>query len=247
MRYRIVYLFLLVVKWAARCFYSVEVQWIGKMPEDPWQDYRLVAVLNHTSLFEFLFAGVVPNKFLRRMARHGLVPIAAKTVERPVTGKFWRLVAGNVVSISRGRDETWQKVMKSVDPRSMVIILPEGRMKRKNGLDSFGRPLTVRSGIADLIRAIPDGKMLLAYSQGLHHIHIPDHSRFPKLFQPVRLRIEALDVARYRQAMRDRAGGDGDLFTTAVIEDLTARRDRYATSDLGERDEIAPVPAPSPP
>ncbi len=97
-----------------------------------------------------------------------------------------------MVSISRGRDETWQQVMESVDPRSMVVILPEGRMKRKNGLDSFGRPLTVRSGIADLIDAIPEGKMLLAYSQGLHHVHIPDHSRFPRLFRPVRLRIETL-------------------------------------------------------
>ncbi len=43
--------------------------------------------------------------------------------------------------------------------------------------------------------------------------------------------------------MRARAGGDAHSFTTEVIRDLTARRDRYSTSDVGERDEIAPAPA----
>ena len=222
----------------ARALYSIEAQWVGKMPRDPWQDYRLVALLNHTSLYEVVFAGLVPNKFLWRMARHGIVPIASKTINRPLSGKVRRLVAGNVVSLSRERDETWKKVLDSLDPKTMVIILPEGRMKRIDGLDSFGRPLTVRSGIADLIEGIPEGKMLFAYSQGLHHVHIPDHSFLPKLFQTVRIRLEAIDVAEYRQAMVERAGGKGKPYVSAVIADVTARRDRYCTSDVGERNEI---------
>jgi hypothetical protein len=238
MRYRIVYAFLLLVKTLSRCFYTYEVQWIGKVPADPWQDYRLVAVLNHTSLFEFLFAGIVPNKFLRRMATYGLVPIASKTLDRPLVGKFWRFIAGNVVSISRERDRTWKKVMESVDPRSMVLILPEGRMKRVDGLDSNGKPMTVRAGIADLIEATPEGKMLLAYSQGLHHVQIPDHSLVPRLFQPVRMRLEAIDLAQYHAALRAR-GAKGKKLVTAVVADLTARRDRYCTSDVGARDEVA--------
>lgn len=241
MRYRIVYGFLLLVKTLSRCFYSYEVQWLGKMPEDPWQDYRLVAVLNHTSLFEFLFAGIVPDKFLRRMARYGLVPIASKTMKRPLVGKFWRFIAGNVVSISRERDQTWKKVLESVDPRSMALILPEGRMKRGTGLDSDGKPMTVRGGIADLIEAIPEGKMLLAYSQGLHHVQIPDQSLLPRLFQPLRMRLEALDVAEYRAALRAN-GATGKKLVTAVVADLTARRDRYCTSDVGARDEVAVTP-----
>lgn len=238
MRYRLVYVLLVLLKMLARAFYSIEVQWIGTMPEDPWQDYRLVALLNHTSLYEVLFAGVVPNKFLWRMARHGLVPIASKTINRPLSGKLWRLVAGNVVSVSRERDETWKRVMDSVDPRSMAIILPEGRMKRIDGRDAFGRPLTVRGGIADLIEAAGAGKMLFAYSQGLHHVHIPDHNFLPKLFRTVRLRLEVFDVAEYRQAMLARAGCEGKPFATEVITDLTARRDRYCTSDVGARDEV---------
>ena len=238
MRYRIVYFLLVLLKALARAFYPIEVQWIGKTPEDPWQDYRLVALLNHTSLYEVLFAGIVPNKFLWRMARHGIVPIASKTINRPLAGKLWRLVAGNVVSISRERDETWKKVMDSVDPQTMAVLLPEGRMKRVDGCDSFGRPLTVRSGLADLIEAIPEGKMLLGYSQGLHHIHIPDHDSLPRLFQAVRMRLEPVDIAEYRQAMIERAGGTGRPYVAAVIADITARRDRYCTSDVGARDEI---------
>ncbi len=243
MRYWIIYWFLLALKLFSRCFYSHEAQWVGETPERPWQDYRLIAILNHTSLFEFVFAGIVPNTFLWRMARYGLVPIASKTLDRPFIGAFWRQIAGNVVSISRERDQTWKKVMESVDPRSMVIILPEGHMKRANGLDSKGRPLLVRGGIADLIEAIPDGKMLLAYSQGLHHIHIPDHSRFPRFFQPVRMRFEALDVEDYRAAIREQGGGEDKKFRKAVVGDLTARRDRYCTSDVGGRDEAAPASA----
>ncbi len=244
MRSRIVYPFLLLLKVLSRCFYSIEIQWLGRMPEDPWQDYRLIAVLNHTSLFEVVFAGIVPNKFMWRMARHGLVPVASKTINRPLVGMVFRLIAGNVVSISRERDQTWKQVMESVDPRSMAIILPEGHMKRANGLDSHGRPLKVRTGVADLIEAIPDGKMLLAYSQGLHHVQIPDQSPFPKLFRTVRLRLEALDIAEYREAVLARSSGK--KLATAVVEDLTARRDRYCTSVVGARDELAPAEDVSP-
>ena len=245
MRYRIVYFFLLFLKVVSRVFYTFEVQWIGKMARDPWQSYRLVAVLNHTSLYEFLYAGIVPDKFLRRMAHRGIVPIAAKTMDRPIVGKFWRFVAGNVVSISRERDHTWKKVMESVDPLSMAIILPEGRMKRADGRDSFGRPLTVRSGIADLIETIPEGQMLLVYSQGLHHIHIPDQSVFPKLFRSVRLRLEPLDIAQYRDTLKARSEAEGATFVKTVIADVSARRDRYSTSNVGTRDEVDLEKAPA--
>lgn len=245
MRHTIVYWFLLLLKRFGRLFYSYDGQWVGQMGNDPWRDeFRLVAILNHTSLFEFLFAGIVPDRFLRHMACHGVVPIAAKTLDRPLIGFFWRLVAGNVVSVSRERDETWKEVIDSVDPRSMVIILPEGRMKRKNGLDSRGKPLVVRTGIADLIETIPEGKLLLAYSQGLHHIQIPDHDRFPRLFRPVRMRFEILDIADYRREIQNQANGSS--FRARVTCDLTARRNAYCTSDRGEATEPgSPAPAPA--
>ena len=121
-----------------------------------------------------IFAGLPPNRFLRRIARHGLVPVAKKTSRRPFVGGFFRMVAAHVVPISRKRDHTWRTVVEKVDdPKAMLLILPEGRMMRRNGLDHEGKPMTVRGGIADILSAIPQGTMLLAYSGGLHHVQVP--------------------------------------------------------------------------
>jgi len=194
-----------------------------------------VTVLNHTSLFEVLLAGVPPNSFLWRMARYGVVPVASKTTERPILGKFYKLIAGNVVAISRERDHTWEAVLKSIDPRSMVVILPEGRMKRANGLDAYGRPLVVRGGIADILAATREGRWLSCYSLGLHHVQIPGQG-LPKLFKTVRLRLEVIDVAAYCAAL---PADDPEAFRAGVIADLTERRDRYCTSDVGGEAEAS--------
>lgn len=236
MRYRLVYSLLYVLRRINRLFYTFEEQWVGEVPEEPWtSDYRLVAIINHTSLFEFLYAGLPPDRFMLQMARHGLIPVASKTIDRPLVGKFWKVIAANVVSISRERDHTWAKVLESVDSNSMAVLAPEGRMKRANGLDAFGRPLRIRSGIAELLEALGEGKMLLAYSQGLHHVQIPGQ-HMPNLFRTLRMRLEEVDIASYCEAMRAR-GGD---FKDAVIDDLTARRDRYCTSNVGEK--VDPLP-----
>ena len=90
-----------------------------------------------------------------------------------MVGRFFRILAANVVSITRERDHTWRDVLATIDPDSMVLILPEGRMKRLNGLDSNGQPMTVRGGIADILETIERGPMLVAYSGGLHHVQAP--------------------------------------------------------------------------
>lgn len=225
MRSFFVYWFLRLIVVVSRTFYTHHVAWVGEIPERRWLDYRLVAILNHTSLYEFLFAGVVPPSFLRRMAKHGVLPIASKTMDRPLVGRFWRFVAGNVVAISRERDHTWEKVLASIASDSMILILPEGRMKRATGLDSNGQPLTVRGGIADIIQTLPDGKMLIAYSLGLHHVQVPGQL-FPKLFQPVCMRLEQVDIADYRAELLSRCEKPKEL-RKMLIEDLTRRRDRY--------------------
>ncbi len=231
MRALIVYAFLRFLKTLSRVFYRYEWHWVGDVPERPWSDFRLVAILNHTSLFEFLLAGGVPNSFLRRMAAHGVVPIAEKTMKRPLIGWFWRLIAGDVVSISRERDETWEQVLSTISPDSMVIILPEGRMKRADGRDSHGREMTIRGGIADIMETIPEGRLLMAYSEGLHHIQVPGQ-RFPKLFKTIRMRLESVDIAAFRE--EHQAGSDGRkrAFRRATIANLTVRRDRYCASDV---------------
>ena len=218
----LVFLLLVLVKAVSRLFYRVDMRWIGDPPPDRWRHIRLLAVLNHTSLYEPLFVGGVPLSFLWRIARHGVLPIARKTAVRPLVGQFYKLIAARVISITRERDESWDEVLSHVDPDAMVALLPEGRMKRSTGLDSAGQPMTVRGGIADLIESLGAGRMLLAYSGGLHHVQAPGE-RLPRPWKTIRMRLELVDIASYRAALLAQAGATG--FKRAVIADLERRRD----------------------
>jgi 1-acyl-sn-glycerol-3-phosphate acyltransferase len=218
------YSVLLGINALSRAFYRHDVRWVEPPPEDPWSSLRLVAILNHTSLYEPILAGGVPRGLLRQIARHGVVPVAEKTLRRPMVGRFFQLVAPDVVPVTRQRDQSWTELTSRVRPDSLVIILPEGRMKRATGLDKEGNPMTVRGGIADLLRAIPSGSMLLAYSGGLHHVQHPGEL-LPRPFKTVRMRLELLDIAAYRDRLVREHGRHG--FKLAVIRDLEARRDMH--------------------
>jgi hypothetical protein len=218
----LVFVFLFLVKCLSRLFYRIEMVWIGDPPPKPWAGHRLVAVLNHTSLYEALFAAGCPNSFLWRLAQHGVVPIAQKTAERPFVGRIYKTVARNVIPITRERDETWTQVLRTIDPDAMVVLFPEGRMKRASGLDSDGKPMTVRAGIADLLMAVEKGRMLLAYSEGLHHVQVPGE-KLPRLFKRIRMRLEVVDIETYCQERFAEGGKIG--FRRAVVNDLERRRD----------------------
>lgn len=219
---------LLLVLWKAlsRLFFRFDVEWVGEVPEDPWEDLRIIAVLHHTSLYEPVFAAILPNHMLWRIARDAVVPIASKTMERRGAGWIFRFAGRRVVPVSRRRDLTWEQVLRHCcGPKALTIIFPEGRMMRRTGLDSEGRPMTVKAGVADLIAGIDSGRMLLVYSGGLHHVAAPG-DRFPRLFREISARLEVVDVPAYRESL----GGtrDMDAFRRRVVEDLTRRRNRHA-------------------
>ena len=211
------------LKVLSRIFYRYDFGWVGDVPPKPWKAHRVVAFLNHTSLFEPVFLGIVPTSFIWRLAAHGVVPAAEKTTGRPLVGLVFKFVAHHVIAITRERDATWFAVLNQIDPSSMVIIAPEGRMKRANGLDLNGNPMTVRGGIADILLAVKEGRMLIAYSGGLHHVQVPGH--IPNVFKTVRLRVEVVDVARYIEEQT--AKGGPEQFKKNVMRDLDARRDKY--------------------
>jgi hypothetical protein len=231
----IVFSLLTVLKYLSKVFYRHDFAFIGPTPPDPWKDIRLVAFLNHTSLFEPVFLGGVPNRFIWRIAAHGVVPAADKTTDRPLVGIIFRFVAHHVIAITRQRDDTWFEVLNKIDPRSMVVIAPEGRMKRETGLDLHGKPMNVRGGIADIMLAIREGRMLLAYSGGLHHVQIP--GKVPRIFKTVRMRIENLELADYIAAQMGEGGPDG--FKKTVMRDLDRRRDEYAPEERKLREQVA--------
>ncbi len=230
----LVFLLLLGVRATTRLLYRLREDWMPTKPHEMADDTRIVAILNHTSLYEPLIAGFASTKLLWRFARHGVLPVAEKTMKRPV-GLFFRFLVRHTVTVTRQRDSTWEEVLSKIDSRALVIILPEGRMKRRNGLDSKGREMTVRAGIADILEALPDGRILTVYSGGLHHIQAPGEL-LPRPFKPILCRFEMIDIEKFK---RDLAVKYPDLaFRKAVISDLTERRDAYCPTEL----QPAPIP-----
>lgn len=227
MRSATVFSMLIFLKYLSRIFYKPDFAFIGPTPPDPWADLRLVAFLNHTSLFEPVFLTGAPNHFIWRLAAHGVIPAASKTTERKLVGMVFKFIAHHVIAITRERDHTWFAVLQRIDPQSMVVIAPEGRMKRANGLDVQGNPMTVRGGIADILLSVKEGRMLLAYSGGLHHVQVPGH--WPRPFKTVRMRIENLEISEYIAGITAEAGEEG--FKKAVMRDLDRRRDEYAPQE----------------
>lgn len=222
MRNLFIFGLLLVLKGLARVCYRFDLQWVGVVPEEPWKGIRLAALINHTSLFEVLFFGALPIPFLWQLASQGVAPIADKTSSRPIAGRMFRTLAHRVVPITRSRDHTWAQLLDEIGPESMVLLAPEGRMLRRNGLDSEGKPMTIKGGIADVLETMPAGRFLIGYSGGLHHIQAPGEGA-PKLFKRISLKIEVLDIERYRaEHLRSPLG-----FRAAVIADLERRKALY--------------------
>lgn len=185
-----------------------------------WDEVRVGALLNHTSLFEPLFLGGMPWGFLWAVARDGLLPGADSTLDRPFVGRFYKALAPQVVPLTRVRDRTWRDFLSRLSPRSLVLMSPEGRMMRRGGLDKRGQPMSVRGGIADVLEGLDGGRLFLFYSGGLHHVHAPG-DRFPRLFKTLTARFETLDIAAYKRALG--AGTPG--FSGRVVADLERRRD----------------------
>ena len=219
----ITFAMLIAVNIAARVFFKLKNEWITPEPDNYAKGTRIIAIVNHTSLYEPLIAGYAPYNLLWKFARHGVLPVAEKTMKRHI-GLFFRLLVRHPIVVTRQRDKTWYNVLTRVDSKAITIILPEGRMKRADGLDSEGREMTVRGGIADILDVLPDGRMLMVYSGGLHHIQVPGEL-LPTPFKTVRVRMEMIDIPTYKEDLkRDYP----DLkFRGAVIADLTRRRDEY--------------------
>jgi hypothetical protein len=92
--------------------------------------------------------------------------------------------------------------------------------------------MTVRGGVADILQAVEQGRMLIAYSGGLHHVQVP--GRIPNVFTRVRLRVENIDIAGY--IAEQMAKGGPEQFKRNVISDLEQRRDMYCVEDANSYD-----------
>lgn len=219
------FLLLVALKAVARTLFSCEVLAVGEPRPEPWKRVRLVILLNHTSLYEFLFVYALPVSFLWQLARFATVPAAQETIRRPIAGRIMKALLPGMIPITRKRDDSWDRFLASMSPKATVVILPEGRMMRRGGMDKHGQPMTVRGGVADILRRLPDGRMVIGYSCGLHHVHAPG-DRYPRLFKKLRLGVEVQEIAGYLASLPP-PEEDVEAFRSAVKADLQRRRDLY--------------------
>jgi len=80
------------------------------------------------------------------------------------------------------------------------MIAPEGLMKRPNGLDKFGKEMSVRGGIADIIEKMDSGRMILCLSGGLHHVQSPGE-QFPHLFKTIKMNLVSLEILEFKSKL----------------------------------------------
>jgi hypothetical protein len=212
----------MTVKALSRLFYRFEVEWVGHKPRRPFHDARIGLLLNHTSLYEPIFFGILPSFWLFEACKRGILPGADSTLDRPLVGKFFKWIAADVVPVTRNRDRSWTQFVDKVSEESILLMAPEGRMKRLNGLDKHGRPMSLRGGIVDILHKKTEGTMLLLYSGGLHHVQAPGEP-IPRLFQTVRAKLEEIPIEEYKKAM----GHGTPEFRANVISDLERRRDLH--------------------
>jgi hypothetical protein len=219
MRSVISFLTLLSLKGLANIFYSYEARW----PEDKkidWKDVRLIILLNHTSLFEVLYIGILPTSALRQLSLRMVLPGADKTMNRPFVGFLFKLFSPNVTAVTRKRDDSWHQFLGSIRPDSIAMIAAEGRMKRPNGLDLEGKKMTVKGGVVDVLEIFQGGTMGIAYSGGLHHIQVPGQG-WPKLFRRIKMDVEVFDIAEYKAQFSEPIGSKE--WRKQVLADLQHR------------------------
>ncbi len=209
------------VKILSWLFYRFEINWLSEERFEALNRVKLIVVLNHTSLYEALFVRLAPFPFLWRIARHLLVPIADITAERPIVGKFFKSLLPGFVPISRKRDESWEHFLKRVNDDAIVGILPEGRMRRHDGNDKHGKPMTVRAGVADILDELDDGNILFVYSGGLHHIQVPGQT-LPRVFKKIKVNMEIVSIDEYKKELHQ---PESEGRKAAFVKDIQTRLD----------------------
>lgn len=217
---------LMVVKLLKYGIYPISIRWAKQRPLNDWSDTRLILILNHTSLFEFLFGSALPLSYLWRMAAHLSFPVAQETLEKPFLGFIYRCMAPNVIPISRKRDQSWHDFQQGIKKDSIVIMMPEGRMKRPSGLDKHGNAMTIRAGFTELLPKFSGEKMLLVHSGGLHHV-FPPGARLPRLGQSIQAVLESVDIDQFIHQHSSTTIKDS---IDAMIKDLEDRRDHHVAT-----------------
>lgn len=216
------FLFLAGLKILSYAIYPADLKWLTKKPKN-WNEISLILIFNHTSLFEFLYGVSLPFSFLRELSSRLIVPVADTTLKTILGRAVISHIAPHVVPITRKRDESWQLFLQKIDTQKHIcIFLPEGRMKRLNGLDKNGQPMSVKSGTVDILKKFRGKKMVFVYGKGLHHILSPGQM-IPRVFKKIEAKLEYLSVDAYLEKFKDK-----ENMIQLICQDLEKRQNMYS-------------------
>ena len=210
------------VKTLSHILFRGKFNWITPAPNKPWSQARLMVFLNHTSLYEPLFIQHLSFSFLWQLVGRINIPGADITLNRPIVGRFWKMMLPNISSVTRKKDDSWINYLNSIKPDSMILIAPEGRMKRPGGLDKFGKSMNVKGGVADILENLNDGAMILCISGGLHHIQSPGQI-FPRLFKTIHMNLAYIDIKEYKEKFQSLSPRERKM---KITQDLQVHLDK---------------------
>jgi hypothetical protein len=103
-------------------------------------------------------------------------------------------------------------------------------MKRPNGLDKFGKPMTIRGGIADILEDLHEGGIILCFSGGLHHVQKPGE-HLPRIFKTIEMNFTYLDIAAYKKQFSENPRER----KIQIVRDLQARLEKDCPKDSSNR------------
>lgn len=78
--------------------------------------------------------------------------------------------------------------------------------------------MSIRAGVAEIFEELNEGRLLIAYSGGLHHVQHPGE-HFPRLFKTIKLNLEAIEIPEYKAQFSE----DPKLRRKEFIADLHNR------------------------
>ncbi len=228
------FLLLLLIKLLTRIFYHFEIEWIsGKL--ESYKDAKVFLLINHTSLFEPLFIGAFPIPLLWEMSHRFAYPIAQKTLNRPIAGFTFKLLSPVTLPLTKNRDKAWRNFLRVISGGKYLIgFAPEGRMRRANGLDKDGKPMTMMGGVVDILENTKSGNILFLFSGGLHHVQIPGEGA-PKLFKKIQLALDSKPIDEYKAEVLSKYGED---LRKGILADLEHRRDTLCPKVIDVRKPI---------
>ncbi len=229
------FLLLLLIKLITRIFYHFEIEWIsGKLKS--YKDQKVFLLINHTSLFEPIFIGAFPIPLLWEISRRFAYPIAQKTLNRPIAGFTFKLLSPITLPLTKNRDKAWRNFMRVITSGKYLIgFAPEGRMRRANGLDKDGKPMSMMGGVVDILEHTKSGNILFLFSGGLHHVQIPGEGA-PNLFKKIHLALDSKPIEEYISEVQAKYGSE-DL-RKGILADLEHRRDTLCPKFNDERKPI---------